>query len=61
MPASCSTRGRASSGEFPHLEGTGEVVRYLKVADLAEARKIQPEFVSILKAWCDMKDAGGAA
>ena len=53
--------GASIPGEFPHLEGAGEVARYLKVADLGEARKIQPELVSILKAWCDMKDAGGAA
>ena len=49
--------GASISGDFPHLEGTGEVARYLKVADLAQAKELEAELVSIFKAWCHMKDA----
>ena len=44
-------------GEFPHLEGTGDVARYLNVGDLAQAKELEPELVSIVKAWCEMQDA----
>jgi hypothetical protein len=49
--------GASISGDFPHLEGTGEVARYLKVADLARAKEVEAELVSIFNAWCEMKDA----
>ena len=47
-------------GDFPHLEGGGDVARYLKVDDLAHAKELEPELVSIFKAWCDVKDGGEA-
>jgi len=53
--------GASIPGEFPHLEGTGDVARYLKVADLAQAMELRSELVAIFKAWCDMKDAGDKA
>jgi hypothetical protein len=43
-------------GEFPHLEGTGDVARYLKVADLAQATELEAELTSIIRAWCDLQD-----
>lgn len=49
--------GASIPGEFPHLEGTGSVARYLKVDDLAQAQELGPELVSIFRAWCAMKDA----
>jgi hypothetical protein len=45
-------------GEFPHLEGTGDVARYLKVTDVAHAKELEAELVSVVKAWIDMKDSG---
>ena len=42
-------------GEFPHLEGTGNVARYLKVTDLANARELETEFISIFASWCESK------
>ena len=53
--------GASIPGEFPHLEGSGDVARYLKVADLAQAKELKPELVSIFQAWCSMKDGGGKA
>lgn len=53
--------GASIPGEFPHLNGTGNVVRYVKIADLAHAMELKSELVSIFKAWCDMKDAGDKA
>ena len=53
--------GASIPGDFPHLEGTGEVARYLKAADLAEAEGLGQELSAIVKAWCDMKDAEGRA
>jgi hypothetical protein len=49
--------GATIPGEFPHLQGTGDVARYFNVADLEEARQLEPELLSIFRAWCDMKDA----
>ena len=48
--------GASLSGDFPHLEGTGEVARYLKVADVEEVDEVKDELVALFKAWCDMKD-----
>jgi hypothetical protein len=48
-------------GDFPHLEGTRDVARYLKVADLAQAMERKSELVSVFRVWCDMKDAGDKA
>jgi hypothetical protein len=48
--------GASIPGEFPHLEGTGDVARYLNVEDLAQAKALEPELLSIFRAWCDMKD-----
>jgi hypothetical protein len=42
----------------PHLEGSGEVARYLTVADLEEARALEQELAAIFRAWCDMRDGG---
>ena len=48
--------GSSIPGDFPHLEGSGDVARYLKVEDLDQARELEPELVAIFKAWCQMKD-----
>jgi hypothetical protein len=48
--------GASIPGDFPHLEGTGEVARYLNVKDLEQARQLEQELVAIIRAWCDMRD-----
>jgi len=53
--------GASIPGDFPHLEGSGEVARYLTAADLAEAEELGPELIAIVKAWCHMKDAADRA
>lgn len=53
--------GASIPGDFPHLEGTGDVARYLKAADLAQAEQLGPELTAIVRAWCDMKDAEDGA
>ncbi len=52
--------GASIPGDFPHLEGTGNVARYLKVDDMAQAQELEPELASIFRAWCAMKDADGS-
>jgi hypothetical protein len=52
--------GAAISGDFPHLEGSGDVARYLKVEDRAHAEALEGELVAIFRAWCAMKDGAGA-
>ena len=44
-------------GEFPHLEGTGKVARSMKFPSQDEARELESELTSVMRAWCDMKDA----
>jgi hypothetical protein len=53
--------GASIPGEFPHLEGSGDVACCLKVADVAPAREREPELVAIVKAWCDARDVGEEA
>jgi hypothetical protein len=49
--------GASIPGEFPHLEGSGDVARYLTVEDLQQARELEPELTAIFRAWCEMRDA----
>jgi hypothetical protein len=49
--------GAKIPGTFPRLEGTGDTSRVLKVADLADAEAARPELESIIRAWCDWRDA----
>ena len=52
--------GASIPGEFPHLEGSGDVARYLTVEDLQQARELEPELTAIFRAWCEMRDAGNS-
>jgi hypothetical protein len=49
--------GAKIPGSFPRLEGTGDTSRVMKLADLAEAEAARPELESIVRAWCDWRDA----
>ena len=47
--------GASIPGDFPHLEGTGEVARYLKVFDMEQAKSLEKELTGMIQAWCRMK------
>ena len=49
--------GASIPGVFPYLDGSGDVARYLKARDLEQAKELESELVSIIKAWVAMKDA----
>jgi hypothetical protein len=48
--------GAGIPGDFPHLEGSGDVARYLNVEDMAQAKALEPELIAIVHAWCAMRD-----
>ncbi len=48
--------GAGIPGKFAHLEGSGNVARYLKVFDMDHAKMIEDELVSIVTSWCKMKN-----
>ncbi|HET9757954.1 MAG TPA: DUF1801 domain-containing protein [Candidatus Limnocylindrales bacterium] len=49
--------GAKIPGMYPRLEGSGDTSRVMKVADLDEAEAARPELESIVRAWCDWRDA----
>ena len=52
--------GAAIPGEHPRLSGGGEHARYMQIADLTDAERVADELTSIVRAWCDVRDAAGA-
>jgi hypothetical protein len=50
--------GAKIPGSFPHLEGTGDTSRVLKIADLDDAERLRAELESIVRAWCAWRDRG---
>lgn len=50
--------GAQVPGEYPSLEGTGDVSRVMKFTDAADLKRKTPELKRLVKAWCDWKDAG---
>ena len=50
-------QGAKIPGTFPRLEGGGDTGRYLKVADLDDAEAVKTELASVVRAWCDWRDA----
>lgn len=50
--------GAQIPGEYPSLEGTGDVSRVMKFTDAADLKRKTPELKRLVKAWCDWKDAG---
>jgi len=49
--------GATIPGDFPHLEGSGDVARYMTIGGLDEARDLETELLAVFTAWCDMKDS----
>ena len=47
-------RGGIIPGEYPHMEGEGRAVRFMRFADLAEVNARKAELGKIVFAWCDL-------
>lgn len=45
-------RGGKIQGDFPHIEGTGRAVRFMRFADVAEVDALAPELTAAVRAWC---------
>jgi hypothetical protein len=45
-------RGGKIEGDFPHIEGTGRAVRFMRFADVAEVDALAPELTAAVRAWC---------
>jgi hypothetical protein len=50
-------RGAEIPGEYPSLEGGGEVARYMRFLDPADVDAKSAELRAIIQAWCDAKDS----
>jgi hypothetical protein len=47
-------RGARIQGRFPHLDGAGPSVRFMRFADLREVEELTSELSRLVIAWCDM-------
>lgn len=50
-------RGGIIPGKFPHMEGEGRAVRFMRFADVPEANARAAELGKIVVAWCDLMSA----
>jgi hypothetical protein len=48
-------RGADIPGSFPHLEGGGNVARYMQFADAGDVEARRLELQTVVKSWCAMK------
>lgn len=53
--------GARIPGSHPRLEGSGDTSRVLRIGSLEEAETARAEIVRLVAAWCDWRDAEGAA
>ena len=53
-------RGGIIPGRFPHMEGEGRAVRFMRFADVAEVNARTTELGKIVVAWCDLMSAPNA-
>jgi hypothetical protein len=51
--------GASIAGTFPRLSGGGDHARYMQITDLTDAEAAAAELRSVVRAWCDMRDAAG--
>lgn len=49
--------GASIPGNYPRLQGGGDHARYMQITDLADAEATADELRSIVRAWCDARDA----
>ena len=45
-------RGGKIEGSFPHMEGTGRAVRFMRFADAAEVDAQADELTAVVRSWC---------
>lgn len=50
-------RGGIIPGKFPHMEGEGRAVRFMRFADVKEVNARAGELSKIVVAWCDLTSA----
>jgi hypothetical protein len=50
-------RGGIIPGKYPHMEGEGRQVRFMRFADVAEVKARASELGKIVVAWCDLMSA----
>ena len=50
-------RGGIIPGKYPHMEGAGRQVRFMRFADVKEADARSEELGKIVIAWCDLRSA----
>jgi uncharacterized protein YceH (UPF0502 family) len=51
-------RGGKIEGNFPHMEGTGRAVRFMRFADVAEVEAHADELAEVVRAWCAFSARG---
>jgi hypothetical protein len=51
-------RGGKIQGDFPHMEGTGRAVRFMRFADVAEVEACADELTRVVRAWCAFVSGG---
>lgn len=47
-------RGGIIPGKYPHVEGEGRAVRFMRFKDVAEANARKAELSKMVVAWCDL-------
>ena len=50
-------RGGIIPGKYPHMQGEGRAVRFMRFADVAEVNARKSELSKIVVAWCDLMSA----
>lgn len=50
-------RGGIIPGRYPHMEGEGRAVRFIRFADVSEVNARNAELSKIVVAWCDLMSA----
>ncbi|HKB17432.1 MAG TPA: DUF1801 domain-containing protein [Candidatus Dormibacteraeota bacterium] len=53
-------RGGIIPGKYPHMEGEGRQVRFMRFADVKEVDARAAELGKIVVAWCDLMSAAKA-
>jgi hypothetical protein len=54
-------RGAEIPGDWPHLQGGGEIARYMRFNDSADLASQRDELQAIVRAWCALKDVAPAS
>ena len=49
--------GASIPGDHPLLEGGGDTARYARLANLEAVERATPQLETIVRAWCDARDA----